>query len=801
MTFLHLSLLAGGLLAIVPIVLHLWSQRPPKPITFPALRFVKQTVQTHRRSWQVRQWLLLALRGLVLLLMAFALARPNVHSDMLATWLAVGGVGLLAVLATIAFLISLAGRKPTSVIAATGAASAVLWLAAFGWSVVTVTRGAAPPALEQDSPVAAVVIIDTSPTMDYKFSNKTRLDVAKELVSELIQKLPSESKVAILTQPAGQFALDRSSALRQLERVEIQYQASDLPQMIQRGVQLVRGDALERREVYVVTDMSRSNWSRAEEFGIKGLFEAKPAVLLQILDVGVESPQNWSLGNLELSQAQLAPGGSVNVETTVSRTDSMAGDKVAVELLLEKEDANLPMIRDGKLVVPETTVVQRQFVDLSSASSATVKFEIRELTQGTQYYRIRLDRGDPLVVDDVRYLTLSVGEVGKLLVIGEATEERSLMATILSASGSEVVDECELTELKNFPIEKYEVAVLLDPAGLTDPEVGKLDRYVQDGGGLMIVMGPRIGNPETVKQAPVSKLLPGIPERISRRASDDRSVYFVPDRPSHAIFQFFGGRVADAPFASLPVFRHWDVSLKESATGAVPQTLVRYSLSGLPAVVEQNRGRGRIITWTTIVPESLSVTDRSPWNELTSSTEWWPTYGLMLGSIRYLAGSVDEKSNYAVGQSAVLSNPSERFPEQYRLFTPRGDTSKLDVRSGNVLIPNLQLPGVYRLRGVTDRPVVRGVSVNSPANVSDLQRMEKSDLEVILGAENCRIARDLSDVEKSVGEARYGRELFPFVMLLVCALLFGEQWMANRFYQWNPGGGKAAKRSGGRVAA
>ncbi len=52
--------------------------------------------------------------------------------------------------------------------------------------------------------------------------------------------------------------------------------------------------------------------------------------------------------------------------------------------------------------------------------------------------------------------------------------------------------------------------------------------------------------------------------------------------------------------------------------------------------------------------------------------------------------------------------------------------------------------------------------------------------------ENCRIARELGEVEKSVGEVRYGRELFPFVMLLVCALLFGEQWMANRFYQWNP---------------
>lgn len=799
MTFLHLSLLAGGLLALVPVAIHLWSQRPPKPITFPALRFVKQTVQTHRRSWQIRQWLLLALRGLVLLLMAFALARPNVHSDMLATWLAVGGVGVLATLATIAFLISVAGRRGVSIAIATGSVSAILWLVTIGWSVLTLARGATAPAPQQDSPVAAVIIVDISPTMEYKFSNRSRLEVARELVGELIQKLPSESKVAVLTQATGQFALDRSSAIRQLERIEIQYQSSALPQMIQRAVQMVREDSLDRREVYVVTDMTANKWLGSTDAGLKDLFAAKPSVLLQFLDVGVDLAQNWTMGDLDISQAELAPGGSVTIETPVLRTSDTAGDKVSVELLLEKDDPNLPMIRDGKYVLPETVVVQRQFADLSDTLSAVVKFEIRDLSQGTQHYRVRIERGDPLVNDDIRYLTLNVGEVGKVLVVGDRIEERELLTTILSASGGGVVDECDLTDLKNLPLERYEVIVLMDTKELADPDFAKLDRYVQEGGGLMIVMGPRLGTPESLKESALSKLLPGNPLRISRRAADDRSVYFVPERPNHSLFQFFGGRAEEAPFISLPVFRHWDLELQQNESGATPQILVRYSLSGLPAIIEQGRGRGRIVTWTTMVPEPSRVEQRNPWNELTSSAEWWPTYGLILGTIRYLAGSVDEKCNYNVGQAAVLNNPSDRFPEQYRLFTPRGDTSKVDVRSGSVLIPNLQLPGVYRLRGVLDRPVVRGVSVNSSANVTDLRRISKSELEAVLGKENCRIARDISEVEQSVGEARYGRELFPFALLLVCALLFGEQWMANRFYQWNFTG--ATNKSGGRQIA
>ena len=128
MTFLHLSLLAGGLLAAIPILLHLWSQRPPKPLVFPALRFVKLTIQSHKRSWQVRQWLLLALRALVLLLMAYALARPSVHSDMLATWLSIGGVALLAALATVVAFVALASKKQLSIIAVSGITAGVLWL-------------------------------------------------------------------------------------------------------------------------------------------------------------------------------------------------------------------------------------------------------------------------------------------------------------------------------------------------------------------------------------------------------------------------------------------------------------------------------------------------------------------------------------------------------------------------------------------------------------------------------------------------------------------------------------------------
>ena len=72
MAFINGSLLIGGLLIAIPIVIHLSMRRQPKPLIFPALRFVQQRRLTNQRRLQWRQWLLLFLRCLAVALLAFA---------------------------------------------------------------------------------------------------------------------------------------------------------------------------------------------------------------------------------------------------------------------------------------------------------------------------------------------------------------------------------------------------------------------------------------------------------------------------------------------------------------------------------------------------------------------------------------------------------------------------------------------------------------------------------------------------------------------------------------------------------
>ncbi|MCE2811205.1 MAG: BatA domain-containing protein, partial [Planctomycetaceae bacterium] len=110
MTFLHVSVLAGCLAALAPILFHMLGRRQPKTLEFPAIRFVKKTAVEAQRGWSVKRWILLALRVLMVLLLAAALAAPRVASGLFANSLLGGLLAILATLGSLAAMV-LWGRK------------------------------------------------------------------------------------------------------------------------------------------------------------------------------------------------------------------------------------------------------------------------------------------------------------------------------------------------------------------------------------------------------------------------------------------------------------------------------------------------------------------------------------------------------------------------------------------------------------------------------------------------------------------------------------------------------------------
>src|SRR5262249_25906245 len=171
MSFVFPFILGGLVLIGVPVLIHLIMRQKPKTLRFPAFRFLVKRHRTNLRKLRLRHLLLLSLRIFLIAAICLALARPKVFNEALK--------------------------------------------------------------IGSDRPVAALLIFDTSPSMEYIVSSArgklTRLDDAKRRGRELLAELPDGSRVLILdtadavSTGKGEWLTSTQQALRRIEGLRIRH--------------------------------------------------------------------------------------------------------------------------------------------------------------------------------------------------------------------------------------------------------------------------------------------------------------------------------------------------------------------------------------------------------------------------------------------------------------------------------------------------------------------------------------------------------------------------------------------------
>ncbi len=787
MSFLHLSLLAGLGMVSIPILLHLFGRSQPQLLDFPALRFVRETTQEQSMSWQLRHMLLLLLRGLLLAALAIALARPRVHSAMLSGVLTGSILAGCAAIATLVAAVALASRRPKQVWLTAAAIALALWLGAALWGVRTLTTGPSVPNADQSAPVAAALIVDNGPTMTYRTENTTRLELARNMALWILEQLPIESRVGVLTNvPIGSLALDPSTAKSQVKLIEARGAHVDLLGRVRTALDLVLRSEFERKEIYVLTDLSSTSWSATQSDLAQLLGENSEQVLVQIIDVAKEDQANVRLGTVTADFETVPAGGDVEFSVEVHRA-STTQESLTVELFQEAIDPTRPVIRDEKLEIPKQSVVDRKVAEFGANSVATISLQAKDLEPGTHNFVIRLVHADPLPIDNERYFSiLSQTQKPTLIVANDEGVGQNLQAIVdpqsiaANSNGATRVDRVRYVQLADVPLENYAVICLYDPTPMTGQLTKALLAHVSSGGGLLVILGPGLGTLEGVSGNPITQLLPGELSGFASRSVDDPTVFPEPVALTHPVFFAFGQSPDSIPWNVYPIYQNWKLSKLADAT----ITLMQLSDNSAPFLTLQARGRGNIITLSSPIPE-FDSRDRPLWNLLWASDPM-PAFALLLGSFRSLSGSQQEKMNYEVGQMVSLSNDPLVWPSLYDLYQPEAkqwEPVQRTATEGTLNLGEFDLPGVYRLRGQRAEAVSRAFSLNVPEIDTILERMEVADLDERLGSGNYRLARERNEVESSVGQARFGQELYPLMMVLVAGLFLAEQAMSNRFYQ------------------
>src|SRR5262245_56710628 len=96
MTFLNGILLAGAAAFMIPLIIHLLNRRKVSVVRWGAMHLLQEVIKQKKRNIKIEQWLLLATRIALPIILALCLARPVLSA--LSSLAAFGKTSLVVVL-------------------------------------------------------------------------------------------------------------------------------------------------------------------------------------------------------------------------------------------------------------------------------------------------------------------------------------------------------------------------------------------------------------------------------------------------------------------------------------------------------------------------------------------------------------------------------------------------------------------------------------------------------------------------------------------------------------------------------
>ncbi|MDR3182823.1 MAG: BatA domain-containing protein, partial [Planctomycetaceae bacterium] len=578
--FTTLSLFLGGLTAAaVPIVFHFLMQGKPKQIEFPALMFISQNIETHRRKLQLKNVFLLTLRILAVVLIGLALARPILKlGNVLPNWAFSGDTngGFVSTLAT--------------------------------------SLGS------QDAPVAAAIVIDNSVRMEYVAENKTRLDAAKKFAAWVLEQLPQNSSIAVLSCAGGTnaFQVDNRAAAEKINRLQTAAAGKPVCEVVKNAAALLKSSELEERELYVITDLSEPGWSK-EAGGITPASLSGIGVF--IIDVSVSEAVNAAIQRVTVIPESVPEDTPLRFDMTVSHTGPAVSK--SVELVLGSEGKET--VRMTKTVDFPAGYAQKPLtMMLAAAPKNTIT------SKGTTAYqgKIRFSAGDALAADDQYWFSYSVEPIQKFLLLAQPPVRESALyfrqALEAAAFAVEEMPFSELPGLTPQELQKFNAVVLLDPPPLQANVWQKLSEYVSAGYGAGVFLGTNADSLPSFNHPAATDVLGA--KLVRQARNPDGNLWLVPGLsplflPFHSLGTGLGTPTTlplaeRFPWMTQTVFRYWQLGELS------PRSEIAATFSDQrPAVLTQTLGRGHTVT--VAVPVSELPDSKMPWNLWTRGETSW----------------------------------------------------------------------------------------------------------------------------------------------------------------------------------
>ena len=547
-------------------------------------------------------------------------------------------------------------------------------------------RAGAPAGL---GPRLFVVLADRSLSMQYGDRARRAADAARQALDRMgaldqAQLVAFDSEARVLNAPTS----DRG-VLRGL--IDSELRPGALPTnyaVALRALEKLAEAAKTPVSAFLISDFQKSGWLPGS-----APLSVPPGTSLELMPVDQVARPNWSVSELAVSRDTFQGRYPRRLQVRVNGFQTAAVEKELVLKINGRE-------------------VARRAVEVPAGGAATAVFEGFELPPGASRGEIRLQPGDGLPQDDVRYFALVRREAGRVLYLtgSDSGREAAYLRGALGAAEDPMftLEPRPLAAAASEPLESY-AAIVLSNAGALPGRLGtRLKEYVEAGGGLFLVLGDRTDWAALARA--LGALLPASgAERAYVRRDAEQFITLGEFRRDHVIFQPFAETAAGGLLAAR-FFGYFRLS------GAGDEAVLARFSTGEPALLARAAGRGRVLL--------LASSADNVWSDLPLHAGFVP---FVWQALRFLAAAGDEPAAHTVPASVALAGiwGARATPESYSVLDPAGRRQEADERGGaSVPYARLTELGFYEVRYSRQTDYI---AANPDPRESDLTPLSEED--------------------------------------------------------------------------
>ncbi len=639
----------------------------------------------------------------------------------------------------------------------------LLVIAAFARPAI---RGGFATKIGAHAKTSVVILLDNSYSMGYETKDGSVFELAKKRTEKIIGLLEEGDEASLIlfaSQPTlsnPQPTYDFKNLIKYLdEEASSSAEKTDVGEALKIAYRILKKSKNLNQEIYLVTDMEKSGWSSLHPNFLSS--EGKKEKLY-LVDVSPAEKQNLCIEKIEFGNQLIEKEKPFQVTAKIANFSSQPVRNLLVGLYL-----------DGKRV-------SQTDIDIEKDGKATVKFSptVEKAGIHTGFFELT---DDDLLIDNRRFFAFKIPEKIDVLLVGENqrnTHHLNLALNPLDRSdANKEITRINKNSLSGIDFNQYQVVIISNLSRLTDVQLTNLERFVQRGGGVFFILGDNI-DPEFYSKQLIERFFnlnlksPLTPTKSVRGFFSFENIDL-----DHPIFQIYRNVEKD----KLPLIKFFSIfELSEFGfTGPESRnvkTIIRFNL-GKPALLEKSFGVGKVLLLAASVEESEG--------DLVVHPFFVP---LINRAVEYLAADLSRlDEDVLVGSKVTRELPADLAGKEIELFDPEMrkialqpsfQTDKLILK-----IDDTDLPGIYDIRASTSSStrgeVVDRFAVNVDPKDSDPEKIEISEVEKKLEGLSLFYIKPGDDIEKSILQSRYGKELWKTFLWVAFGLLALEMFLAR----------------------